>query len=235
MTRLRQVLRIVFAVHCVGGLLGILALVLASPLSIGASGMAELAEFDWRWVLIVPLIVVWGVPLIAVVTWRRASLAGVEVQRVRELVATLLQNRQIPVLVDVDVRVPVKIDQPMRVPVELNTRIAVDELIDIETMVPIRTVLPLDTDIETSVFGLGKIKIPIKAQLPIDLVLPVVGKIRVKSAGLPVHLKEEVIVQLPQFEVPIKSRLETRIDLLDTLRAAEDRLRKPGLPSGTEP
>jgi len=225
MTRLRQVLRIVFAVHVVVGLVGIGALLAAPPLTIGAGGLAGLVEFDWRWVLLVPLVVVWGVPVVAVVTWRRASSAGVEVQRVRELVTSLLQNRQIPVLVDVDVRVPVKIEQALRVPVQLDTRIAVDELIDIETSVPIRTVLPLDTDIETSVFGLGTIKIPIRAQLPIDLVLPVVGKIRVRSAGLPVHLKEEVIVQLPEFEVPIKSRIETRVDLLDTLRAAEERLR----------
>ncbi len=226
MTRLRQGLRIAFAVHVVAGLAGIAALLFAPPLTIGTNGLAELAQFDWRWMLLVPVIVVWGVPVVAVATWRRAAHAGVEVQRVRELVAGLLANRQIPVLVDVDVRVPVRIEQPLRVPVELNTRIAVDEQIDIETMVPIRTVLPLDTDIETSVFGLGTIRIPIRAQLPIDLMLPIVGKIRVKSAGLPVHLKEEVIVQMPEFEVPIKSRLETRIDLLDTLRAAEDRLRK---------
>ena len=185
MTRLRQVLRIAFAVHVVLGLAGIVTLIIAPPLTIGAEGLAGLVQFDWRWILLVPLVIIWGVPLLAVVTWRRANSAGVEVQRVRELVSSLLANRQIPVLVDVDVRVPVKIDQPLRIPVELNTRIAVDELIDIETMVPIRVVLPLDTDIETSVFGLGKIRIPIKAQLPIDLNLPVVGKIRVKSAGLP--------------------------------------------------
>lgn len=231
MSRLRQLLRIAFAVHVVVGLVGIFALLFVPPLTIGADGLAGLVEFDWRWVLLVPLVVVWGVPVIAVATWRRATSAGVEVQRVRELVSNLLQNRQIPVLVDVDVRVPVRIAQAMRVPVELNTRIAVDELIDIETSVPIRTILPLDTDIETSVFGLGTIKIPIRAQLPIDLILPIVGKIRVKSAGLPVHLKEEVIVQLPEFEVPIKSRLETRIDLLDTLRAAEERLRKTSVGS----
>jgi hypothetical protein len=227
MTRLRQVLRIAFAVHVVAGFGGIAALLLVPPIALGPEGLAQLVRFDWRWVLLVPLVILWGGPVLAVATWRRASHAGVEVQRVRELVANLLQNRQIPVLVDVDVVVPVKIDKPMRVPIELDTRIAVDELIDIETMVPIRTVLPLDTDIETSVFGLGTIKIPIRASLPIDLMLPVVGKIRVKSAGLPVRLKEEVVVQLPPFEVPIRSRLETRIDLLDTLRAAEERLRKP--------
>lgn len=235
MSRFRRVLWVIFAVHVIAGLATIFAIIFAPPITIGSHGLDRLVELDWRYALLVPAIVIWGGPLIAVVTWQRAARAGVEVQKVRDLVTTLLQNRQIPVLVDVDVRVPVVIEHALKVPVELNTKMAVDELIDIETSVPIRTVLPLDTSIETSVFGLGTIKIPIRAQLPVDFVVPIVGKIRVKSAGLPLHLKEEVIVQMPPFEVPIKSRIETRIDLLDTLRAAEDQLRKPSLPADGTP
>lgn len=226
MTRLRQLLRIAFALHVVLGLAVIGALLLSPPLVIGADRLKDVVEFDFRWLVLVPVLLIWGIPIAVIVIGLQARRAGLEIQRVRDLVSNLLQNRQIPIAVDVDTRVPVRIEAALRVPVELNTRIPVDELIDIETQVPIRTVLPLDTDIETSVFGLGKIKIPIRAQLPINIVLPIVGKIRVKSAGLPVHLKEEVIVQLPTFEVPIRSRIETRIDLLDTLRAAEERLRK---------
>ena len=144
----------------------------------------------------------------------------------RSLVSGLLQNRQIPIAVDVDARVPVQIETELHVPVELKTKIPVDENIDIETSVPIRTSLPLDTVIETSVFGIGSIKIPIRATVPIDLVLPIVGKIRVRSEGLPVHIQEEVLVRLPAFEVPIRSRIETRVDLLDSLRAAEKVVRE---------
>lgn len=225
MDRLRQGLRIAFALHVVLGLAIIVGILLAPPFVIGADRFNEVLTFDFRWVLLVPSVLVWGLPLLAVLAWLQARRAGLEVQKVRELVSSRLQNRQIPVTVDVDVRIPVTIVEPMRVPVELNTRIPVDEQIDIETSVPIRTILPLDTDIETSVFGLGKIRVPIRAQLPIDLVLPIVGKIRVKSAGLPVHLKEEVVVHLPAFEVPLKTRLETRIDILDTLRAGEKLLK----------
>lgn len=227
MTRLRKLLRIAFAVHVVLGLAAIIGVLASPPMVIGIDRLNEVVAFDFRWVVLVPVALIWAIPIAGVLISLQVRRAGVEVQRVRELVSNLLQNRQIPIAVDVDTRVPVRIEAAMRIPVELNTRIPVDETIDIETQVPIRTTLPLDTVIETSVFGLGTLKVPIRAQLPIDLVLPIVGKIRVRSAGLPLHLKEEVLVQLPPFEVPIKSRLETRIDLLDTLRAAEERLRKP--------
>ena len=218
------------AVHVALGLIAIVGLLVSPPLVIGPNRLREavehLEEFDWRWLVIGPVVFVWGMPLVAVVAWIQARRAGLEVQRVRDLVTTLLQNRQIPIAVDVDAKVPVLIAEPLRIPVEINTRISVDETIDIETAVPIRTTLPLDTHVETSVFGIGTVKIPIRAQIPIDLVLPIVGKIRVRSSGIPVHVKDEAVVRLPQFEVPIRSRIETRIDLLDTLRAAEERLRK---------
>lgn len=230
MVRLRQLSRIAFGLHIALGLAVIVGLLVSPPLVIGPNRLREavehLEEFDWRWLIIGPAVFVWTMPVIAVVAFLQARRAGVEVERVRELVTTLLQNRQIPILVDVDAKVPVLVAAPLRMPIELNTRMSVDETIDIETEVPIRTTLPLDTYVETSVFGIGSVKIPIRAQIPIDLVLPIVGKIRVRSAGLPVHIKDEVVVQLPEFEVPIRSRIETRIDLLDTLKAAEEHLRK---------
>lgn len=225
MTRLRQISRIAFAVHVVLGLLVLGGILFASPFVIGADRFNDVLTYDFRWVLFVPSLLVWGLPIVAVLGYLQARAAGLEAQRVRALVSERLQNRQIPVTVDVDVQIPVTIAQPLKVPVELNTRIPVDEQIDIETSVPIRTTLPLDTDIETHVPVLGAVRIPIRAQLPIDLVLPVVGKIRIKSAGLPVDLKEEVVVHLPTFQVPLKTRLETRIDVLDTLRAGEKLLK----------
>jgi hypothetical protein len=230
MLRLRQLSRIAFGLHIALGLVVVVGLLVSPPLVIGPARLRDVVEhveeFDWRWLLIGPASFVWIMPVIAVLAFLQARKAGLEVERVRELVSTLLQNRQIPILVDVDTKVPVLVAAPLRMPIELNTRMSVDETIDIETEVPIRTTLPLDTYVETSVFGIGSVKIPIRAQIPIDLVLPIIGKIRVRSAGLPVHIKDEVVVQLPEFEVPIRSRIETRIDLLDTLRAAEERLRK---------
>ena len=230
MLRFRQLLRIAFAVYLVAGAAAIIAMVISPPWVIGPGRfhevMQNLEERDLRWWVLVPLVLLWGGPVVAVVSWFAVRSAGIEVERVRSLVSNLLENKQLPISVDVDARVPVRVEAPLRVPVEINTVIPVDEEIDIETTVPIRTSLKLDTDIETSVFGIGKLKIPIRAMVPIDLMLPIVGKIRIRSPGLPVHLKEEAVVTMPQFEVPIKTRIETRIDLLDNLRVAEQALRK---------
>ncbi len=230
MTRLRLLLRIAFAVHLIVGLAAIFGLLISPPWTIGAGRihevLAHVEERDLRWWVLIPLVLLWGGPVVAVVSWFAARRTGVEVERVRSLLKGLLENKHVPISVDVDARVPVRIEAPMRVPVEINTVIPVDEMIDIETTVPIRTSLKLDTDVETSVFGIGTLKIPIRAMVPIDLLLPIVGKIRIRSPGLPVHLKEEAVVTLPEFEVPLKTRIETRIDLLDNLRVAEQHLRK---------
>lgn len=230
MTRVRKVMRVAFVVHVALGAAVTLALLLGPPLIIGAGRFDAFARsvesLDWRWVLLVPIVLVWVVPLLAVLAWLRARRAGLEVERVSAMMSTLLEHRQIPIAVDVDQTVPVEVAAPLRVPMELKTKIAVDDAIDVETTVPIRASLPLDTEVEASVFGLGTIKIPIRANVPLNLTLPIVGKIHVRSAGLPVHLKDEVTVQLPRFEVPIRSRLETRIDLLDNLTVAAEHLRK---------
>lgn len=230
MTRVRKVMRVAFAVHVALGAAVTVVLLFGPPLTIGAGRFDAFAKsveaFDWRWVLLVPVLLLWVVPLLAVLAWLRARRAGLEVERVSAMMTTLLQHRQIPIAVDVDQTVPVEVASVLRVPMELNTRIAVDDAIDIETTVPIHATLPLDTEVETSVFGLGTIKIPIRGNVPLNLTLPIVGKIHVRSAGLPVHLKDEVTIQLPRFEVPIRSRLETRIDLLDNLSVAAEHLRK---------
>jgi hypothetical protein len=230
MTRARSLLRIAFAVYVVAGFAAIVALLFSAPWVIGSGrvheALTQLEERDLRWWALAPLVLLWAGPLLAVGSYFAAKRAGVEAESVRSLLSGMLENKRLPMTVDVDTRVPVRIDAPLRVPVEINTVIPVDEMIDIETHVPIRTSLKLDTDVETSVFGIGKIKVPIRAMVPIDMVLPVVGKIRIRSVGLPVHLKEEVLVTMPPFEVPLKTRIETKIDLLDNLRVAEQLLRK---------
>lgn len=230
MNRLRQVLRIGSLVYVVVGPLALILLLISPPWVIGDGRVNEvlrtLEGLDWRWWLAAPVLVVWGLPIIAIAAWLQARRTGLEALKVRTAMESLLLDRQIPIAVDVDARVPVEVEAPLRIPIELDTRLALDELVDIETQVPIRVDLPLDTVVETSVFGIGALKIPIRATIPLNLVLPIKGKIRVKSEGLPVRLKDECVVRLPVFEVPIRSRFETRIDLLDNLRTAEERLRK---------
>lgn len=230
MKRLRQLLRLGSITHIVAGPLTLLLLLLSPPWVIGAGRVQEvltdLESLDWRWWAAVLVLVLWGLPLVAVAAWLKARTAGLETEKVRASIASMLHNRQLPVSVHVDTVVPVQVEMPLRIPIELDTKISVDESIDIETVVPIRFDLPMDTVVETSVFGIGALKIPIRATIPINMVVPIKGKIRVKSEALPVRLKDECVVRLPVFEVPIRSRFETRIDLLDNLRTAEKELRK---------
>lgn len=227
MNRLRQILRIGAVVHVVAGPLLMLLLFISPPWVIGDGNVLRTLEgIDWRWWVLVPVLVIWGLPIVAISAWLQARRSGAEAAKIRSVMESLLLNRQLPIAVDVDAMVPVQVEAPLRIPIELDTKVAVDESVDIETMVPIRVDLPLDTVVETSVFGLGVLKIPIRATIPLNLQLPIKGKIRVKSEGLPVRLKDECVVRLPVFQVPIRSRFETRIDLLDNLRSAEKQLRK---------
>ena len=230
MNRLRQVLRIAAIVHILVGPVVMLAMFVTGPWVIGDGKVHEalrtLEGVDWRGWVLLPVLVLWGVPIVAIAAWLKARSTGLEAQKIRSVMESLLLNRQLPIAVDVDAMVPVQVEAPLRIPIELDTKISIDESIDIEALVPIRVDLPLDTVIETSVFGIGVIKIPMRATIPLNLVLPIKGKIRVKSEALPVRLKDECIAHLPVFEVPIRSRFETRIDLLDNLRTAEAQLRK---------
>ena len=230
MNRLRQVLRIGALVHVILGPLVLLLMFVSPPWVIGEGGVHEalrrLEGVDWRWWVLLPVLVVWGLPIIAISAWLKARSTGLEAQKIRSVMESLLLDRHLAIAVDVDAVVPVQVEAPLRIPIELDTKISVDESIDIETSVPIRVDLPLDTVVETSVFGIGAIKIPMRATIPLNLVVPIKGKIRVKSDALPVRLKDECVARLPLFEVPIRSRFETRIDLLDNLRTAEAQLRK---------
>ncbi len=222
MKRLRQILRIGAIVHIVTGPLAMVLLFVSRPWVIGDGKVQEflrtLENIDWRWWVLIAVLIIWGLPIVAISAWLQARRSGADVAKTRSAIERLLLNRQLPIAVDVDARVPVQVEAPLRIPIELDTKISIDELVDIETVVPIRIDLPLDTVVETSVFGIGALKIPIRATIPLNLSLPIKGKIRVKSERLPVKLKDECIVRLPVFEVPIRSRFETRIDLLDNLR-----------------
>lgn len=237
----RDLLKVAFGAHVVIGLVVIVGVLVSSPWVIGAGRFEEvvrqLEDQDWRWLVLVPAALVWGLPIVAVLSANQARRAGLEAVKLRDVVRQLLKDRQLPIAVDVNAKVPVRVEEPMRIPVEIDTRMSVDETIEIETLVPVRTDLPLDTEIETSVFGVGKLKIPVKARIPIDFDLPIRGRIRVRSEALPVRIKDEVVAHLPEFVVPIRSRLETRVDLLESLRAAEGELfkgRKKALPEGAE-
>lgn len=201
----------------------------SAPWVIGEGRVMEslrtLEGTDWRWWAMGLLVIVWGLPVLAVAGWLQARKAGVESLQIRKRLEELL-DRELPISVDVDARVPVLIEKPLRIPIQVDTKLAFDELIDIETDVPLHVTLPLDTTVETSVFGIGVLKVPIRASIPVDLVIPIRGKIRIKTDALPVHIDDACVAQLPTFDVPIKSRFETKLALLDNLRTAREELKK---------
>lgn len=191
-----------------------------------AADLKSIEDVDWRWWFAAVFFLLWAVPVVAVAGWLQARRVGLETEKVKQRFEHLLGDKQLPITVDVDTRVPVQVETPLTIPIEVNTKLAFDELLEIETSVPLRVDLPLDSVIETSVFGLGTLKVPIRANIPIDLVVPIKGKIRIKTDSLPVHIKDEVVARLPVFEVPIQSRFETKLGLLDNLRTVRQELKK---------
>jgi hypothetical protein len=221
--KLRRLAGIGLAAHIVIGLGLLLTLLLLSDVSIGEGRFDQfvgaLETFNFKWWLLGLGFLLWVLPIAVAVTWRRTKAAGVEIDLLREKVLELLENRSIPVTVDIDERIPVTIADAMLVPVALETNIALDSHVDIETEVPIRTEVPLDTIVETKVFGIGRVKIPIRAKVPLDFVVPIAGRLRIQAEAVPISLDEEARIQLPPFDVPLRCRVETRIDILSNLEA----------------
>jgi hypothetical protein len=220
----RKVLGVAFLIHVVGGLLIVIGLALAPPVSIGEGGfdqfVAALEQVNFQWWLVAGALFIWILPIAVVATWRRTNATGLEIDRLQEKVLTLLEGRSIPVTVDIDERIPVSFDASLSVPVGLDTDIDLDSEVEIQAEIPVRTELPLDTKVETSVFGIGKISIPIKATIPLDFVVPIDGALRIKATELPIQVRDNAEIELPPIEVPLKCRVETRIDLLSNIEAS---------------
>ncbi|MBL8923774.1 MAG: hypothetical protein JNJ54_33270 [Myxococcaceae bacterium] len=230
MQRLRHVTRVLAWVHVGLGPVLLVALAVSSPWVVGEGRIEEalkaLESVDWRWWVMAAVVLAWGLPIVGVAALVQARKAGLETSRLQQRLEQVLSDRQLPISVDVDTRIPVKVEQALTIPIELATTLRFDEQVDIETAVPLRVDLPLDTTVETSVFGLGTLKVPIHARVPIDLVVPIKGKIRIKTDSLPVHISDQCTARLPEFEVPIHARLETKLGLLDNLRTARHELQK---------
>ena len=219
MDRLLKAAGLALIAWAVAGVAALTWLLMAAPLTIGAGRfeafVTSLERFDFRRPAIALVALVWVVPMALVQLWRQARRLGSESSRLRAALEPLF--KPVPVMVDVDARIPVRVPEPLHVPVELTSQLALDEELEVEAELPVRLEIPIDTEVETTVMRFGVLRVPVRAKIPVDLVLPVKGKVRVR-ATVPISLREVVRVQLPEFEVPIASRLETRIDLVANLR-----------------
>jgi len=201
------------------GALVLLWLALAPPLRIGegrfGAFVAELERTDFKVPLLVLALLAWLLPAGLLVVWRRSEALGLESDRIKAALEPF--TRPVPVQVEIDARIPVRIAEPMVVPVAVDTRVPVDEEVEIEADVPVRMTIPIDTEVTTTVLRFGTITFPVRGEVPVDLMMPVRGRFRVR-ATMAVKLREQVQVEMPPFEVPVASRLETRIDLVASLR-----------------
>lgn len=203
-------------------LVGLLAF--ASPLVIGRGRFeafaASVETFDFKWWFTGLALAVWLLPIVLVVLWRRGSETGLELARIRPLAEAVLKDRFIPVSVEVNARIPVVLEEPVRMPVSVQTSVDIDEMVELEADVPVKAEIPFETEIETTLLRFGHVRFPVRGVVPVDVVLPMKATVHVK-ARVPVKLREEAIVEVPPLEVPVRSTVETRIDLLQNLRGAK--------------
>lgn len=208
-----------FKAGAIGGAVAILVLALGPAWRVGEgrfeSFVKDLELFDFKGPVLLASAIAWLSFIALGLSWKVARNLGLESSRIKAAVEPL--TRPVPVEVIVDARIAVRITKPLVVPVEMAASIDVDEEVEIEAELPIRTSIPIDTEVTTTVLRFGSISFPVKAEVPVDMVLPVRGRFRVKAA-VPFHLKESATVELPEFEVPVSSKLETKIDLLENLK-----------------
>lgn len=203
----------------------IVTLALATPWVIGEGRFQgfihDVELYDFKWWLVSLTALGWIIPIVLVVTWRNAKRAGLEAASVKAHVRELLEGRSFPVIVDVDTVIPVKLERALEVEFSVQTKVDVDDRIELEGSIPLVTELPIDTEISTSVFGLGTVKIPIKARIPLNITIPLATTMHVRAKAIPIRLSEKAQVELPAMEIPIKSRLEARIDILSTIETVD--------------
>jgi hypothetical protein len=212
------------------GLVAVLALALTPHLVIGEGRLGafvhRVESFDFKWWLTGIAFGVWLFPILLLITYQRTKRMSQELHSFKGGLRRLLANQAIPVIVDIDQKVPIQLDEPLDVPVELHTKVNVDSEVELDAEVPIRTELPIETKVQTQVLGLGSISIPIRARVPIDVVVPVKGHTRIKVTGMPIDLTHVAVGRLSAIEIPLRARLQARINLLSNFESAESFLAK---------
>jgi hypothetical protein len=183
-------------------------------------------QVDFKWWLTGFALGLWLFPILLLSTYLGAKRAGEELHDFQGVLRGILANQTLPIIVDIDQKIPIRLDEPLAVPVELHTEVNMDSEVELEADVPIRTELPIETKVQTNVLGIGAISIPIRARVPIDLVIPFKGRTRVKATGVPIALSEIGVARLPAIELPLRARIQARIDLLSNFNSAESFLNR---------
>jgi hypothetical protein len=220
----------VLAFFCIG-FVAIVALALTPEIVIGEGRfnafIHQVELFDFKWWIIGFASGLWLFPILLLITYHRAKRAGHEVHNLQGVLRRILADQTIPVIVDIDQKIPVRLDEALDVPVELHTEVNVDSEVDLEAEVPIQTELPIEAEVHTKVLGLGSITVPISARLPVDVVVPIKGRTHIRATGVPIDLTEIGVARLPAIEIPVRARIEAKIDLLSNFNSAESFVTRP--------
>jgi hypothetical protein len=215
---------IVLAYVCIG-FAALVAVALTPHVVIGEGRFGafihQVETVDFKWWVTGSMLGLWLLPILLLITYLRAKRAGEELHDFQGVLRGILANQTLPIIVDIDQKIPIRLDEPLAVPVELHTEVNVDSEVELEAEVPIRTELPIETKVQTNVLGIGAISIPIRARVPIDLVIPFKGRTRVKATGVPIAVSEIGVARLPAIELPLRARIQARIDLLSNFNSAE--------------
>jgi hypothetical protein len=222
---LKHAFRALIVVHFVVGVGVMVAVVLAPEMTIGGGqfdrviGYVEETDFKW-WVLGL-VFGAWLLPLLVAAALQRAQQAGYRVDQLRRMLHAFVEGHSVPVVIDIDQKIPLQLDSALSLPVRLHTEVELDDTVDMQVDVPIQTELPLETDVNARIPGLGEVKIPIRAKVPIDVVVPIRGMTRIKARGVPIDINEIAVAEFPAVEIPVRFRLEAKIDILGNLLRAE--------------
>jgi hypothetical protein len=215
---------LVLASLCIG-FAAIVASILTPRMVIGERRLSafihQVEVFDFKWWITGLAFGLWLIPISLLITYRIAKRAGQELRDFKGILRRILADRALPIVVDIDQKIPIRLEGPLDLPVELHTEISLDCEVALEADVPVRTELPLETTVHADVLGLGTIGIPIRARIPIDVVVPFKGHTRVRASGVPVDLTRFGVVRLPEIEIPVRARIQARIDLLSNFVSAE--------------
>ncbi|MBT3586965.1 MAG: hypothetical protein HN509_18785 [Halobacteriovoraceae bacterium] len=221
MNRTQIIIKALLFFHMLIGGLWITYLIFGPSFIIGSGhfekfvGLVE--NFSFRWPIIVVSFSFWILPIFLVLGY---FLVRGELDRVKAVLETFMENKTIPVHVDLDNTIPIEMDRALEVPVEINTSINFHETVKVKANIPIKLSIPFETNIETSVLGLGKISIPIRSTVPLDFNFPFEDEITIDAPNVPINLKETTLIKMPPFEVPLKTRIKTNIHILSNIRGA---------------
>ena len=220
---------IVLAFFCLG-FAALVAVALTPRIVIGEGRLGafihQVEKFDFKWWITGLALGLWLFPILLLITYQSAKRAGQQIRDFQGVLRSILANQTLPIIVDIDQKIPIRLDEPLAVPIELHTEVNLDSEFELEADVPIRTELPIETKVQTNVLGIGAISIPIRARVPIDLVIPFKGRTRVKATGVPIALTEIGVARLPAIELPLRARVQARIDLLSNFNSAESFLNR---------